>query len=165
MVVAVDLDRPAGGHVEALQQLGERALVRAGRPHDAHHLAGIHCELEVLVEERQVLGVAKREMLDLDPPLAFAHAAGKDRIGFRRGVHDVADALHREVGLLELLPQPHQAQHRLGKPAGKHLEGDQHADGEVGAVHDGNRGLSPVSGFLVFSRTWKNRVCAFRKMR
>ena len=62
---------------------------------------------------------------------------GRIGIGFGRGVHDVADALHREIGLLELLPQADQAQHRLGQPAGEHLEGDQHADGEVGAVHDG----------------------------
>ncbi len=52
-----------------------------------------------------------------------------------KGLKPQQHTQHGHVGLLELLPQPHQAQHGLGDFAGEHLEGDELADGEVLRVH------------------------------
>ena len=67
-VVAVDLDLALGGQIEALQQLGERALAAARRAHQGHALRrASSLRFEVLVQVRQVLGVAETQVLDLDP--------------------------------------------------------------------------------------------------
>jgi hypothetical protein len=103
-VVTIELDGTAGRHVETLQKFCQGALAGAGGPHDGDDLAGLHLELESLKQERQILGVAEAQAVDLDLAFPVAQAAGKDRIRFRRRVHDVPQALHRQVGLLELLP-------------------------------------------------------------
>ncbi len=55
---------------------------------------------------------------------------------FGRRIHQVAEALHRDIGLLEFLPQADDAQHGLAHARGEHLEGDEHADGEAVVLHD-----------------------------
>lgn len=87
------------------------------------------------VEVGQVFVVAETQSFDFDLALVAADTGGDQGIRFGRGVHDVAQALDRHACLLELLPQPHQAQHGLGQFAGEHLERHQHADGEVDAAH------------------------------
>ena len=59
--------------------------------------------------------------------------------GSRRRVHHVAEAVDRDRRLLEALPQPGEAQHRLREAGGEHLERDQHADREAVALHDEQR--------------------------
>ena len=72
-------------------------------------------------------------------PLPSGAREGSERIRLGRRVHDVAQALHRDRGLLELLPQAGEPQHRLRHARREHLEGDQHADGEAVVAHDEQR--------------------------
>ncbi|TND03623.1 MAG: hypothetical protein FD118_1442 [Rhodocyclaceae bacterium] len=66
-------------------------------------------------------------------------------------VEDVAEALDGDVGLLEFLPQAHQAQQRLAHAAGEHLEGHQHADGEAVVLHHQQRpGEQDAQGHELF---------------
>ena len=90
-----------------------------------------------------LVGVAERQRLDVDAPAAavgLRRTLRHQRIRLGRHVHHVAQALDRDVGLLELLPQAHQAQHRLAHAAGEHLERDQHADGKGRGAAGGRSG-------------------------
>ena len=53
----------------------------------------------------------------------------------RRGVENVAEPRDRQPGLVEILPDLREAQHRRADAAGQHVEGDELADREI-AVDD-----------------------------
>ena len=135
-VVAVELDAAFSGLIEALQQLGQRALAATRRPHDGDALAGLYPDIQVLIQVRQVLAVAEGEVLDFDPALSRAFPARHHGVGLLRCVHHVTQALDRDAGLLKFLPQADELQHRLRQAAGEHLEGNQHANGEAHLLHD-----------------------------
>ena len=110
---------PSVGQIKALQQLGQRALAAARRAHQRPSTApGLMVRLRCSIQVGQVLRVAEAETAGsrCGPGSLAARAAG-DGVGLGRGVHDVAQALDRDLGLLELLPQADQAQHRLRQPA------------------------------------------------
>ena len=50
-------------------------------------------------------------------------------------VENVAQAFHRKINLLEVLPDLGQAKHRTRHIASNHSEGDQPAHGEVALNH------------------------------
>ena len=60
----VDEHPAALGHVEALDELGERALARAGRADDADDLAGGHVQTDVVQNFRPVDAIAEGDMLE-----------------------------------------------------------------------------------------------------
>ncbi len=47
-VVAVDQDAPRGHIEEARNQVDQRRLARAARPHQRQHLAGLHLQIDVV---------------------------------------------------------------------------------------------------------------------
>ena len=63
---AVDQHAPALRHVEALDELGERALARPGRADDADHLPGRHIEADVVQDFRSVDAIAERDVVERD---------------------------------------------------------------------------------------------------
>ena len=134
-VAAVDADRALARLVEAEHQLGERALARAGGAGEHREPARRERQAQVAVQPGVLARVAEREIGDADLAPALGAARGGERVGLGRGVHDVAQAPHRDRGLLELLPQAREAQHRLRHAAREHLERDQHADGEAFVAH------------------------------
>ncbi len=73
---------------------------------------------------------------DLDFSFAIGIARRNHRVWFYRSVHQVAEPRNGQARLLKLLPKTDQAQHRLRQSAGKHLECDEHADGEFCAPHN-----------------------------
>jgi hypothetical protein len=64
-------------------------------------------------------------MLD-DDVAADRRQGGSRRIEgrLRRGIQDIAEALHRQARLVEILPHLRQAQYGCGQPSGQHVEGD-----------------------------------------
>jgi hypothetical protein len=84
-------------------------------------------------------GIAEGKLVKPDLALAFRRTRRRKGVGLGGGVHDVAQALHRDRGLLKLLPQRSQAKHGLRHAGGEHLKGDEHADGEAVVTHDEER--------------------------
>src|SRR6516165_11992518 len=54
---------------------------------------------------------------------------------FRRGVEDIAEPRYRQAGLMKILPDLGEPQHRRAHPSGQHIESNQLADREA-AVDD-----------------------------
>ena len=73
--IAVDQHAAALRHVEALDQLGERALARAGGADDPDDLAGRTLKLTSLQDLRPVDAIAEADMLERD--LAANRAAAR----------------------------------------------------------------------------------------
>ena len=138
-VFAVQIDLAFVGLVEAEQQFGQRALAAAAGAHEHGEVAGLEGQAEVFVEPGMVLGIAKGEMAEFDLAGAAVLSGGSQGMRLLRHVEDVAEAFDGDVGLLEFLPQADQAEHGLAHPAGEHLEGDEHADGEAFVLHDEER--------------------------
>jgi len=68
-------------------------------------VAGADIEAEVLVEPGVLLGVTEAEAVDFDTGLGIAVGPGRDeRMWFGWRIHDVAQTLDGNVGLLEFLP-------------------------------------------------------------
>ena len=87
-------------------------------------------------EHRRGLGpVAEDDVVQRDAALdrrQLGRAGGRH---FGAGVEDVAQARHRDAGLLEVGPQLGHAHDGLRDPAGKHVEGDELADGQLVVHH------------------------------
>ena len=75
-------------------------------------------------------------MAEVDSARSLVFSGRCQGMRFLRHVEDIAQAFDGDVGLLEFLPQADEAQERLAHPAGKHLEGDEHADREAIVLHD-----------------------------
>ena len=136
MVFAVDHDGTAARHVEPLKELGQRALAAAARPHQRGAFTGWDSEIQALKQERQILAIAELDVAKFNLAARTRQRLRNDRIRLDRGIHDVCQAPHRNLRLLEILPETDDAQHRLRDPAGEHLKGDQHANGEIAVMHD-----------------------------
>ena len=129
---AIDKDAPALRHVKPLDQLGERALARARGTDDADNLSGRHAESHVMQDLRAVDAVAERDMLksDVAADRRQRRLAGiVSRLG--NGVQDIAEPLHRQPRLVEILPDLREAQNRRADAAGQNIEGDKLADREI----------------------------------
>ena len=131
---AVDQHPSLLGHIEALHQTGQGALARAGTPHHANHLARRYGQID-LPEHRIGIGtVAKLHVIKADPPLQTRQGELLT-IGFGGGVEDIAQALYRDAGLLEVGPELGQPHHGLGHLSGQHVKGDKLADAQLGVDH------------------------------
>ena len=133
---AVDEHPSALGDVEALDELGERALSRAGGADNANNLAGRNVETDVVQHLRPIDAIAKRDVLEHDVAADRRQrgAAGTEgRLG--RRIEDVAKPRHREAGLMEILPHLRKAQHRCAHPSCKDIKCHQLADGERAINH------------------------------
>ena len=127
---AVDQHAPALRHVEPLHQLGERALARARGADDADDLAGLDVEAHVVQDLGPVDAVAESDVLERDCPA--------DRRQRRRGpglrpapagvLRMSPSRVHRKAGLMEVLPDLGEPQHRRADAAGQHVERDELAD-------------------------------------
>lgn len=135
-VLAIEIDLPFVGLVEAEQQFGQGALAAAAGAHEHGEVTGFEAQAEVAVEPGVVFGIAEGEMLEVDSSRPLVLAAGGQGMGFLRHVEDVAQAFDGDVGLLEFLPETDESQEGLAHPAGEHLEGDEHADREAVVLHD-----------------------------
>ena len=133
---AVDEDLSALGQVQALDDLGERRLARTGGPDDADHLAGGDREIDVLQDLGCVRAIAQGDATQFDAALERGHGDHVLRRRLGRGEEDVAEALDRDLDLLEILPELRQAQDGLDHLSGDHVEGDEFADCHL-AVHHG----------------------------
>ena len=81
------------------------------------------------VEHALGAAVGKRHLVEGDRAAHGRLQPALARTGLRRLVHDLAQHLHRERGLLELVDQRHDLHQRPRHAAGEHLERDQRADG------------------------------------
>ena len=74
-------------------------------------------------------------MAKFDRAARGRRSQARRRREFGRGVEDVAEAVDRDMHLLEILPDLRQPQNRRHRLRGDHVEGDQRADGEVAVDH------------------------------
>src|SRR5258708_6710787 len=130
-VDAVDEDAAAFGHIEPLDQFCERAFAGAGGTDDADDLAGGDVQSDILENFRSVNAVAEGDVFE--PDIADQRGQG----GFGRAVRwldgrieDIAEPRDRQPGLMKVLPQPGQPQHRRTDPARQHVESNEFANGE-----------------------------------
>ena len=121
--------RPLSGHVEPLNEFGERALARTRRPDDADHLPGRHIEGDVVQDFRSVDAIAEGDVIERDVAADRRQPRARGRIGrLGGGVEDVAQPRDRQPRLMKVLPDLRKPQHRRAHPAGQHVEGHQLAD-------------------------------------
>ena len=115
-VVAVDRELAFGGRVEADEQLGERRLSRAAAADDRDQLAGLDVQADVFQHVRRfVAAIAEIDVLEPDVALQIGqHHARRQVLGLLLGfdVEHVAQALHRDGGVVQLAPQSHQPHQR-----------------------------------------------------
>ena len=133
---AVEQHLALARQIEALDELGEGRFAGARGADDADRLAGPDGERNVLQRFRRARPVAEADMRRNS--IAPRGVGGKRRVagrGFGGCVEDVAQALDRDLHLLEILPDLRQPQDRLDRLRGDHVEGDERADGEL-AVDD-----------------------------
>src|SRR5580693_7723933 len=133
---AIDQHAATFGDIEALGELGERALARPGRADDAEQLTGRNGQADIVQHFRPIDAVAEGDMLERDVAADGGErgaARAVDRLG--RGIEDIAKPLDRQARLMKILPDLGEAQHRCTDTTGQEVEGDQFAHGEV-AVDD-----------------------------
>ncbi|MNZ26465.1 hypothetical protein D3C78_436570 [compost metagenome] len=118
-----------------MQQAGQGALAGPGTANHADQLAGADVQTDAAQDFRAVRSVAEVHLVELDLPLERRQGATRGLGQFGTSIEDVAQALHRDAGLLEVGPQLGQAHDRLGDTAGKHVEGDQLAYRKVAVDH------------------------------
>jgi hypothetical protein len=92
-------------------------------------------ERNVLERFRRAGAVAEADMSEFDCAARRRRQKPRRRRGFGACVEDVAEALDRNLHLLEILPDLREAQDRLDRLRGDHVEGDEGADGQF-AVDD-----------------------------
>ena len=112
----------------------QRALAAPGRSHERRRIRRARSSRLKSCSTGPVAGVAEAARRETRcAPAARSLRGTTPRVhGSDRHVHDVGEPPHRDRRLLELLPQPDEPQHRLRDARREHLEGDQHADREVG---------------------------------
>src|SRR5205823_494018 len=91
--------------IKAEEQAGERALATAGGPDQGDAGARLDREIEILEHRCMHARVSETEVLNFDAACALVRMAWPQRVRLGRRIHQVADASHRNRGLLELLPQ------------------------------------------------------------
>src|SRR5262245_45258633 len=129
---AVDQNPPALGHIEPLDQLGERAFARAGRADNADDLPGGNLKTDVMQHFRTIDPVAEGDVLERDVAADCRQRSLARRVDrLRPGIENISQSRHRKPGLVEVLPNLGQPQHRRADPAGQDIESDELADGEV----------------------------------
>src|SRR4029077_9728459 len=120
---AVDQDAPALRDVEALDELGERALARPRRPDDADHLPGRHIEGDIVQDFLSVNSIAERYMVEVDVAADRRQPRARRHIGrLGSGVEDVAEPQDRQARLVKVLPNLRETQHRRAHAAGQDVK-------------------------------------------
>ena len=110
---AIDQDAAALRHVEPLDELGKRAFARAGGTDNADDLAGRNIEADIVQHLRRVDAIAESDMLESDLAADRRECgAPRTEARLRHGIEDVAEPRDRQTGLMEVLPDLRQAQHR-----------------------------------------------------
>jgi hypothetical protein len=104
-IYPVDKNPPPFRDVEALDQLGERAFARARGADDADDLSGRHLEADIRQYLRRIDPVTEGDVLEsniaADRRQGGAHWV---ETRLRHSVEDIAEPLHREARLVEVLP-------------------------------------------------------------
>ncbi len=79
--------------------------------------------------------VAEADAAKFDRAARRRRQQARRRREFGRRVEDIAQALDRDLHLLEVLPDLRQAQDRLDRLRSDHVEGDKRADGQLAVDH------------------------------
>ncbi len=126
----IDEHPTAFRHIQALDQLGERALARARTADDADDLTGLDVQGDALEHFQGIGPIPKVDIVERDATRDGRQAAPGGG-GFGGRVEDVAQALDGNAGLLEIGPQLRQPHDGLRHAAGQHIEGDELADTQL----------------------------------
>ncbi len=124
------------GYVQALHELGERALAGARAPHDADHLAGADVQAHAMQHGGRFRAVAEVHAVQRDPALDGRQLRRAARGHFRARVEDVPQAGHGDAGLLEVRPQLGHAHDGLRHPLGEHVECHELPHGQPAVHHE-----------------------------
>ena len=117
--------------------MAERALARTGRANDADDLAGRDIQAEIAEHLRTVDAIAEVDMLESDLTANGGKRRAPGTIGrLGRGVEDVAETFHRKPGLMKILPQLGEPQHRGGHAGRQHVERHELADRQASIDHE-----------------------------
>ena len=133
---AVDQDAALFRRVQPLYQLRQRAFARTRSPDDADHLAGADVEAEALQSRCSLRSVAEGHLIERDLATdgwQLRCMAGRH---FGACVQHIAKARHRDASLLEITPHLRNAHDGLADTAGEHVEGDEHAHGQLPFNHE-----------------------------
>ena len=144
-IVAVDQDAPAGHIEEARNQVHQRRLSRPARPHNRHHFAALHGQIDVVQHHRRpftvrvLLLVAEAHVLKCDAVLK-----GFERLGcFSSGTSSWASMKSKIAAerrrLLEVVVVRAEPAHRIVQLEHRDDEGEEDAH-RHGAVADLVRG-------------------------
>ena len=125
-------DRSEGWVVEPGQQMDERRLARARRPHQRHGPAGRNLQADIFQHVAAVVG--KRKMAEFD----LASKGGGRRIepacpavvNIRLGVEDGSNPLERSLAALEQVRHPAQRDHRPDQVHQIDMEGREGAQAD-----------------------------------
>jgi hypothetical protein len=129
--------RPPSGDVEALHELGDRALARTRGSDDADNLSGADVERDIVQDFGAIDAVPEGHVIQRDIPLDRGQRGARGIVGrLGGGVEDVAEPCNRHAHLVEVLPHLRQAQHRLVHPHGEDIERDELAHGEAAVDHE-----------------------------
>ena len=102
-ILSIDQHPAPVRHIETLDQLGERAFAGTGTADDADHLAGSDFQVYRANDIRRVRAVAEGHLIELDGSgQPWNPGLLADNLGAR--IEDVAQALHGDAGLLEVVP-------------------------------------------------------------
>ena len=134
-VDAVDQQAALLGRVQALHQLGQRALAGTAAAHDAHDLTGPDVQAHAVQHGRGLGPVAKGDLVQRDAALDGGQLGGVAGGHLGAGVEDVAQAVHGNAGLLKVGPHLRHAHDGLGHAPGKHVEGHKLPHRQL-MVHD-----------------------------
>jgi hypothetical protein len=133
---AVDQYAPGLRHVEALDELGKRALARSRRADDTHDLTGGNGEIDIVQHLGGVHAIAEADVLECHLARDRRQRGAARIVGrLGRGIEDVAQPLDRDAGLVEVLPDLSEPEHRRAHPSRQDAEGDELADGEAAVDH------------------------------
>jgi hypothetical protein len=103
---------------------------------------------DVVQHLRPVEAVAKADMLQGDLAVDLRQCPARRLVGrLGRSVDDVAQAHDREAGLVEVLPELHDAQYWPADPARQHVESDELTDGKAlvdDELADQLHGIAPI---------------------
>ena len=132
---SVQQNLPFVRQIEALDQLGERRFARAGRADDADDLAGANLERNIFENVGRVRTVSERDMANFDLAARGRQRDAGERSRLGRCVENVAEAIDRDLHLLEVLPDLRKPQDRLHGLHGDHVEGHQRPHGQFAVDH------------------------------
>ena len=146
-VESVDLHLPLHRFVEASDDLEEGTLARSAQTDHGDELAGRYLQGDMLQLQLSRC-ITEIEILAGHATLDPGHRNLIVGVLILAGaVRDIAEAVHRECGLLEVLPRLGESQQGAGHIAGEDTEGDQLAEGKL--LIDHHVDADPENGDIV----------------